>query len=47
MRILAFVTEPRVIVKILRHLPAKEVDARSSRTADTDAAFFAYHVHPY
>ncbi len=29
MRIIAFITEPRVIHTILRHLAAKGVDARS------------------
>ena len=38
MRILAFVTAPRVIVKILRHLAAEGVNGRSPPTADTDAA---------
>jgi hypothetical protein len=40
MRIIAFITEPRVIGKILRHLAEKGVDARSPPTApiDTDAA---------
>lgn len=36
MRIIAFVTEPRVIGKILRHLAEKGVDARSPPAAPTD-----------
>jgi hypothetical protein len=40
MRIIAFITEPRVIGAILRHLAKKGVDARSrpSTPADIDAA---------
>ena len=37
MRIIAFVTEPRVIGTILRHLEAKGVDARSPPGAPGDA----------
>ena len=38
MRIIAFVTEPKVVDRILKHLAAKGVDARSPPTTDTDAA---------
>ena len=38
MRIIAFVTAPRVIDKILKHLAAKGIDARSPPTAHTDVA---------
>ena len=38
MRILAFVTEPKVIDRILKHLAAKGIDARSPPTAHTDVA---------
>ena len=37
MRIIAFITEPRVIGKILRHLAAQGVDARSPPGADPSA----------
>ncbi len=36
MRIIAFITEPRVIGKILRHLAEKGADARSPPAAPTD-----------
>ena len=40
MRIIAFITEPRVIGEILRHLARRGVDARSPpiAPADIDAA---------
>jgi hypothetical protein len=38
MRIIAFITEPRVIGKILKHLAAKGVDARSPPAAPNDNA---------
>jgi hypothetical protein len=40
MRVIAFITEPTVIGKILRHLARRGVDARSPppATADIDAA---------
>jgi hypothetical protein len=37
-RIIAFITEPRVIAKILRHLAAKGVDARSPPGADPSSS---------
>lgn len=36
MRIIAFITEPKVIGTILRYLTAKGIDARSPPTAHTD-----------
>ena len=36
MRIIAFITEPKVIGKILKHLAARGVDARSPPAAATD-----------
>jgi len=36
MRIIAFISEPRVIGKILTHLARKGVDARSPPAAPTD-----------
>jgi len=36
MRIIAFMTEPRVIGKILRHLARRGVDARSPPVATVD-----------
>jgi hypothetical protein len=36
MRIIAFITEPKVIGKILKHLAAKGVDARSPPVAPSD-----------
>lgn len=38
MRIIAFITEPRVIGKTLRHLAAKGVDARSPPGADPSSS---------
>ena len=36
MRIIAFITEAKVTAKILHHLGAKGIDARSPPTAHTD-----------
>jgi hypothetical protein len=36
MRIIAFITEPKVIGKILKHFAARGVDARSPPAAATD-----------
>jgi hypothetical protein len=36
MRIIAFITEPKVVDTILRHLAAKGLDARSPPTAHAD-----------
>jgi len=38
MRIIAFITEPRVATKILRHLAAKTADQRGPPQASTAAA---------
>ena len=38
MPIIAFVTEPKVIDRILKHIAAKGIDARSPPTAHTDVA---------
>ena len=38
MRIIAFITEPRVITKILRHLATKGADGRSPPQSSAAAA---------